>query len=135
MKKLASMVCALCFSGAVVVSAAESLPVDLSKAFPEEQLFNQTNLGGMKSFMYLTDRQYPELKKQFVEYLGDGWKEENADEYKRMLKQQGNEAKMAGIAVFMHPDIPKKRIGLSLMNVPMGGKSGMLSVLLMDSEK
>lgn len=128
MKPLFSLFFASVLSSSLLFSAESKAYPDLSKAFPTEQLFNQTKLEGIETYSYLTNREFAELKEGFSKYLGKGWEVDPEMEKftKEAIEKKG--IAMEGTSLFSNPKFPGVQIGLTQVKMELGNKKFVTSV-------
>jgi hypothetical protein len=104
---------------------------DLSKVFPNEDLFMQTKMNGIETYAYATDVEFDKLKRKFSDYLGKKWTEMK---YDPEILQSTHEVMKAenmvieGNSIFTNPDYPGIYVGLTQMKMEVEGKKYMVNI-------
>lgn len=120
----------------------DTLPVtpalpDLANAFPGEKLFNKSQMGGLHTYIYLTNLEFADLKKQLLTHLGKDWKEIDFGQHDidRANQADGEKFKTAGNTLFKSPAHPGIQIGLTQISTEINGKKYITTLTLLHTEQ
>jgi len=111
----------------------KTLP-DFAKAFPQEKLLLQSKVAGIETYGYATNLPFKDIKKLFIEFLGNGWVEpetnpEVEEATSEMIEQQG--MTLEGNVLFSNSAYAEVQIGLTQMKMDLDGKQFLVNITVL----
>ncbi|MGB2402405.1 MAG: hypothetical protein ACPIA7_03225 [Akkermansiaceae bacterium] len=140
MKKILATMIALFLSVLVVqaqgdasegkVETAEKVEgLDISQAFPDEEIEHKMEMKGMKVYNYMLSHKFTALQEKLGQFLGESWVLEDAEvqaqamaEAQKQIDAQG--MKILGMVTFKNVEKPSSMVMLMQMALPSATEEG-----------
>ena len=140
MKKILATMTALFLSVLVVQAQGDALEgkvetaekvegLDISQAFPDEEIEHKMEMKGMKVYNYMLSHKFTALQEKLGQFLGESWVLEDAEvqaqamaEAQKQIDAQG--MKILGMVTFQNVEKPSSMVMLMQMALPGVAEGG-----------
>ena len=112
------------------VETAEKVEgLDISQAFPDEEIEHKMEMKGMKVYNYMLSHKFTALQEKLGQFLGESWVLEDAEvqaqamaEAQKQIDAQG--MKILGMVTFKNVEKPSSMVMLMQMALPSAAEGG-----------
>lgn len=112
------------------VETAEKVEgLDISQAFPDEEIEHKMEMKGMKVYNYMLSHKFTALQEKLGQFLGESWVLEDAEvqaqamaEAQKQIDAQG--MKILGMVTFKNVEKPSSMVMLMQMALPSATEEG-----------